>query len=1024
MPSVLDRFKDRYSDHWHRVFIELLGIDEATLDGGIHDAPCCGAKAAFKASCATGGEVHPTCSACGGPDGRGGIHTHMAFVAKVLGVDRAEAKRRVDAFLGFEGEPAATRRQAPQARRSASDLLDRANGRWPQILGAVGGIGSEFLTGKHGPCPLCGDFSRPDSDRWRWDDHGGNGGGYCNQCGGKNGSGGAISGLDLIARARGITFAEACAAVDEHLGGEPVAPRQPTAKAATPWRCPERPPADAPPPIMGSATHQWLYEDAKGPCYWIQRIPIAGNSDSRGKTRKRFTHVVWLDGRWHFPSSKRDGFSCQWPEPRPLLGYRALIDHPDRPVLVVEGETTRDAATALLPDWVAITWNGGCTAVSRFDWQPLAGRTVVIWPDADAEGIKAAGQIAELLQGAGAASVAVVNPPPDAPKGWDLADAAADNWSAEQALALITAARAPEGEGGGEVESVEHGFAPADGSGDGSGSRPRGGEAPWPFTMLGFSGDQFFYQPGESGQVMAISRSAHSSSTNLLGLAPLEWWQDQFPRTNRDGEVIGIKWVPAANELFRRQYAVGCYDPSRIRGIGAWWDNDRVVFHLGDRLISDGKVHPVLSPPASQYLYQRLPRRDGPGSATPLSDAEGANLVSLAERFHWESKVSGPLLAGWCALAPICGALEWRPHLWLNAVAGSGKSSVFDYYVAPLITDLSLHVLGNTTEAGIRQKLRSDALPVVFDEAESNERTDASRMQGILALARASSSEGRGVTVKGSPSAEVTMFNVRSMFLLSSISTALKQGADRTRFSVLVLRIPDDLSAQAKADHWESLRADLEAGVSAEVGRRLVARMVGLAGVVRQTARTMARIAAIELGSARQGDQIGSLLAGAWCLTNQSAPFDAEALAYIQSTGISAQREGQGDERGGDQRDCLETILQSQLRVETGRDGTYTRTIAELIEVASGLGGPMGAIPAEIAVAALGRHGIRVEGQELLISNIAKGVAKLLAGSAWADGGWANLLAALPGARRNGMTRFKGLASATRAVAIPISLLG
>ena len=577
-------------------------------------------------------------------------------------------------------------------------------------------------------------------------------------------------------------------------------------------------------------------------------------------------------------------------------------------------------------------------------------------------------------------------------------------------------AHAPEGEGGGLVELIG-------GDGRATSETKAAEDKPWPFALLGFSGDQFFYQPGESGQVMAISRSAHSGSTNLLGIAPLDWWQQQFPRISRDGEVIGVRWVEAANELFRRQYAVGCYDPSRIRGIGAWWDGGRVVFHLGDRLIADGKAHPVLTPPKSEYLYQRLPRRDGPGSAKPLTDEEGVELLSLAERFHWEANVSGALLAGWCALAPICGALEWRPHLWLNAVAGSGKSSVFDYYVAPLITDLSLHVLGNTTEAGIRQKLRSDALPVVFDEAESNERTDASRMQGILALARASSSEGRGVTVKGSPSAEVTMFNVRSMFLLSSISTALKQGADRTRFSVLVLRIPDELTPQAKAAHWEALRADLERSVSPETGSRLVARMVALAGVVRETAKTMARIAAVELGSARQGDQIGSLLAGAWCLTNRSAPTDAEALAYIQSTGISSQREGQGDERGGDQRDCLETILQSQLRVESGRDGVHTRTVGELVEIASGAGSTMEAVSSDAAISALGRHGIRVDEDKLLVSNIAKGVAKLLAGTAWADGGWSNLLAALPGASRNGMTRFKGLASATRAVAIPRSLL-
>ncbi len=1000
-------FSDRHSAHWPQVFTDLLGLSSSLMDEQWHQCPCCNTPGAFKASPGRF-TLHMICNACGGPGRTGGIITPRELTSRILGVKRPEAQRRIDEFLGFEPEPRANRtarRGAPEPSTTA-DLLDRARGRWPQILGAIGGISDEFLTGQHGPCPLCGG-----DDRWRWDDHGGNGGGYCNQCGGKDGSGGAISGLDLISRARGITFVEACKAVEQHLGIEPTAP-SPSAQrtSTTVRRIPERPPAGAAPPSLDGATHQWLYEDAQGPCYWIQRIIKGSQLDKRGKPQKVFLHRVWLDGKWHRPSRKRDGFTCDWPAPRPLLGYPDLIERPDAPVLVVEGETTWDAARTLLNGWVAVTWSNGSSSVGLVDWGLLAGRRVVIWPDADPEGAKAAKRITELLQATGAASVAVVTPPDGVAKGWDLADAVAEGWTAERAAGLIEAAVsacAPEGEGDGDKTT----------------DAAQGDPQPWPFALLGFSGDQFFYQPGESGQVMAITRSAHSGSTNLLGLAPLDWWQRQFPRISRDGEVIGVRWVEAANELFRRQYAVGCYDPSRIRGVGAWWDGGRVVFHLGDRLIADGKAHPVLTPPKSEYLYQRLPRRDGPGSAKPLTDEEGVELLSLAERFHWEANVSGALLAGWCALAPICGALEWRPHLWLNAVAGSGKSSVFDYYVAPLITDLSLHVLGNTTEAGIRQKLRSDALPVVFDEAESNERTDASRMQGILALARASSSEGRGVTVKGSPSAEVTMFNVRSMFLLSSISTALKQGADRTRFSVLVLRIPDELTAEAKAAHWEALRADLERSVSPEIGSRLVARMVRLAGVVREAARIMARVAAIELGSARQGDQIGSLLAGAWCLTHQVAPTDAQALAYVQSTGISSQREGQGDERGGDQRDCLETILQSQLRVESGRDGVHTRTVGELIEIASGMGSTMEAVSSDAAVSALGRHGIRVDEDKLLVSNIAKGVAKLLAGTAWADGGWSNLLAALPGASRNGMTRFRGLASATRAVAIPRSLL-
>ena len=46
-------------------------------------------------------------------------------------------------------------------------------------------------------------------------------------------------------------------------------------------------------------------------------------------------------------------------------------------------------------------------------------------------------------------------------------------------------------------------------------------------------------------------------------------------------------------------------------------------------------------------------------------------------------------------------------------------------------------VVGSSTEAGIRQSLRSDALPVVLDEAECNEKLDQQRIQEARALGHA-----------------------------------------------------------------------------------------------------------------------------------------------------------------------------------------------------------------------------------------------------------------------------------------------
>ena len=108
---------------------------------------------------------------------------------------------------------------------------------------------------------------------------------------------------------------------------------------------------------------------------------------------------------------------------RPLYRLDQLAARPGAKVLIVEGEKAASAAGVLFPDFVVMTWPGGANAVAKADWSVLAACTVVIWPDADQPGLKAANSVRRALSEMGAAS-AVVFVPESLPKGWDLAD----NW--------------------------------------------------------------------------------------------------------------------------------------------------------------------------------------------------------------------------------------------------------------------------------------------------------------------------------------------------------------------------------------------------------------------------------------------------------------------------------------------------------------------------------------------------------------------------------------------------------------------
>jgi putative DNA primase/helicase len=72
-------------------------------------------------------------------------------------------------------------------------LQDQMVGRWRSILPHLG-IDPKFLTGKNGPCPMCGG-----RDRWKWDNKEGRGTFFCSHCG-------AGDGFNLVMLRNGLDF--------------------------------------------------------------------------------------------------------------------------------------------------------------------------------------------------------------------------------------------------------------------------------------------------------------------------------------------------------------------------------------------------------------------------------------------------------------------------------------------------------------------------------------------------------------------------------------------------------------------------------------------------------------------------------------------------------------------------------------------------------------------------------------------------------------------------------------------------
>lgn len=491
------------------------------------------------------------------------------------------------------------------------------------------------------------------------------------------------------------------------------------------------------------------------------------------------------------------------------------------------------------------------------------------------------------------------------------------------------------------------------------------------FAILGYDRATIYIYSHRRQQILTATSSSLSKASGLIELAPMNWWESYFQKAGRGG--MGLDAVAAADWVLREAEKRGIYDPTLVRGRGVWVDDDHLVFHHGNYLSVNGETK-QLNEIRSRFVYEGGPAI-APPAKTDLTDEEGAALIETASRFRWANSGSGMLLAGWAFLAPVCGALRWRSHIWITGAAGSGKSTLMDHFLACLMPEgWLLHLQGNSTEAGIRQRLKADARPVLIDEFESNTEVDAKRIESVLTLIRQSSSESGAEVARGTVSGQSLTFHIRSAFCLASVGVSLNRQTDVDRLTKLELR------GDSVGD-WENLEREL-ATIKADrtYSQRLFARALHMLLVIRDSAAVFTRSAGKHFGTQRDGDQFGTLLAGCWCLQKSYVPNEQEAVALIESqdwTGLGAGASLQNN----DSSQVLDALLVASIRI----DSVHNATVGELLRIvrAGSSDGNTSVTPSE-AHDVLQRHGIRISPDftEVMFAKNNKALLDLVQGTA------------------------------------------
>lgn len=493
---------------------------------------------------------------------------------------------------------------------------------------------------------------------------------------------------------------------------------------------------------------------------------------------------------------------------------------------------------------------------------------------------------------------------------------------------------------------------------------------------LGHNRGTYAFFPRAAGQIVLLTASAMGRIQNLYLLAPRGFWERHYSPDGKtpDSNICAF----ASAHLMEACHKKGIFDRENTRGVGAWIDGGTALINCGDMIItSDGRrAHPAEF--KGEHVYESGARAVDP-AADAATNKEAAALLDLCKMLKWKRPQYAVLLAGWCVIAPIGGALKWRPHVWLTGRAGSGKSWCLNNIAAAAVGKIGIKRDGGTSEAGIRKAVGQSARPFMLDEAESQNAQRQFETEKILALLRGASS---GSVVENA----FATYQVNSCFALAAIIPRIEQVADKERITLLEL-LRDE--SQDKGRNFKALEREAYSLLTPDYAKRLLARTIANIETLLANVAVFSEAATDAFGNKRSGDQIGPMLAGAYSLTTTRRITIDAARDWIARQNWDWHTESYDD---SDAAKLVTYILTNRIRYDhegMSREATIGDLIQHMAE-------PLH--PAfKAADKALRSYGIRVIGDDLAIANTAPNMRKLLKDTQYVP--WKSTLMDFPGAR-------------------------
>lgn len=523
-----------------------------------------------------------------------------------------------------------------------------------------------------------------------------------------------------------------------------------------------------------------------------------------------------------------------------------------------------------------------------------------------------------------------------------------------------------------------------------------GGDFGHNFKVLGYNDGLYYYYPFGGKQIVSLSAKAHEMKT-LIMLDSYEAWEERYGGKDVSDSKIALY---AFNALHKRALERGVFvEEDRVRGCGVWKDGDAVILHAGDRVYVNGaecdfaKIDSKYTYVAAQNLLKLHP--------SPLLNKEAIKLRHICERITWENPLSGVLLAGWLVIAPICGALNYRPHIWVTGEAESGKSTLMDRIIKPILGDISLNYDGGTTEPAIRSGMGYDARPLVYDEAEKDR--NAMVMSQVIDLMRKATT---GSTVKKYGQKP---FKARFAACMSGINPPVSKTADESRISFLVIKKNKKSTA---IQDYDELMDMIDETITPEYSQRLLTRTITNIDALLKNIETFQRAVRKCVGGARASQQIGTMLAGLYLLSSTGEIEPDKAVEWVS-------KYDWGDHTSvndaTDPMRCFQYIMSAIIRWPKNEGSSTDISIGDLILEAESANSP------ESTKKTLRNYGVLVKDGYIYIANRNPNLTRILRDTDWSER-WSRGLSDIEGAVKSDPIYF-GPGGNLRAVGVPIDLI-